>query len=570
MDHPLFKRSNIVARRASIQNHIAQINLYIKPNGNEVYYTRNKNYLKHKKQIVFHIGKLKNLILNKHLYSKLIANYLVRVLSDNSQPNQTDYDNIKFLVNAFIVELFHFGYDFEYIKKIPDILLFSDLLNEFPFEKTISDFLGDKTKYQEYLKSEKKSMTMEKILNGLTNLINRPMKDGYLVFKIDDLSLQNPNPIQICNVVFYNPHISSMLNLDSLSELNVMQHKRVEYFYAKQDEAVLTNIEKESQCNAIIKVKFRPVVASKNTDSFYKAYLEVDKSLSILNHIINTHETGHKKNGKLDIKKHFYLHDNKRLAGYNTEIFWDNPKQVNITEENDIKFLNNELDFLNSLNLDSNLGKRLFDIICVRNKLKQSDELFNFKDLWITWESLIKREELKSLAKECYYIKYNINLITSVKIYLSSILKADEHFFSPTEYYLLSKFDYNNMSLEIEPFKKIATLKFSKEYKTLKQLLPIKIIEDIVDKIEEFITDKVSFFKKVDKWIDNTIDEVYIERNMEVHSGIQNELSKIKLRNDFIEISDTVFGFLTQFADKRDKNSLSGTIAKIKTRRKNI
>ena len=57
---------------------------------------------------------------------------------------------------------------------------------------------------------------------------------------------------------------------------------------------------------------------------------------------------------------------------------------------------------------------------------------------------------------------------------------------------------------------------------------------------------------------------------MEVHSGIQNELSKIKLRNDFIEISDTVFGFLTQFADKRDKNSLSGTIAKIKTRRKKI
>ena len=51
------------------------------------------------------------------------------------------------------------------------------------------------------------------------------------------------------------------------------------------------------------------------------------------------------------------------------------------------------------------------------------------------------------------------------------------------------------MSLEIEPFKKIATLKFSKEYKTLKQLLPIKIIEDIVDKIEEFITEKVSFFK---------------------------------------------------------------------------
>ena len=168
LDHPLFKRSNIVARRASIQNHIAQINLYIKPNGNEVYYTRNKNYLKHKKQIVFHIGKLKNLILNKHLYSKLIANYLVRVLSDNSQPNQTDYDNIKFLVNAFIVELFHFGYDFEYIKKIPDIILLCDPLNEFPFEKIISNFLGDKAKYQEYLKSEKKSMTMEKILNGLT------------------------------------------------------------------------------------------------------------------------------------------------------------------------------------------------------------------------------------------------------------------------------------------------------------------------------------------------------------------------------------------------------------------
>lgn len=570
LENPLFNRTNIVARRTSIQYHIKKIKLYIKPKGNEDYKTRNRNYLKNKKHIISQIGKLKNLILNKHPYSKLIANYLVRVLSDNSQPKQADYDNIKFLVNAFIVELFHFGYDFEYIKKIPDIILLCDPLNEFPFEKTISNFLGDKAKYQEYLKSEKKSMTMEKILNGLTNLINRPMKDGYLVFKIDDLSLQNPNPIQICNVTFYNPHISSKLNLDSLSELDVIQYKRVEYFYAQQNVAVLTNMEKESQCNAIIKVKFRPEAASKNTDLFYKAYLEVDKSLSILNDIVNTHETGHKKNGMVDIKKHFYLHDNKRLAGYSLEIFWDISKQVNITEENDIKYLNKELDFLNSLNLDSNLGKRLFDIICIRNKLKHSDVLFNFKDLWIAWESLIMREELKSLAKECYYIKYNINFITSVKIYLSSILKADEHFFSPTEYYLLSKFDYNNMSLEIEPFKKIATLKFSKEYKTLKQLLPIKIIEDIVNKIEEFITDKVSFFKKVDKWIDNTIDEVYIERNMEVHSGIQNELSKIKLRNDFIEISDTVFGFLTQFADKRDKNSLSGTIAKIKTRRKNI
>ncbi|MBK6987729.1 MAG: hypothetical protein IPH33_05535 [Bacteroidetes bacterium] len=158
--------------------------------------------------------------------------------------------------------------------------------------------------------------------NGLTNLINRPMKDGYLVFKIDDLSLQNPNPIQICNVTFYNPHISSKLNLDSLSELDVIQYKRVEYFYAQQNVAVLTNMEKESQCNAIIKVKFRLEAASKNTDLFYKAYLEVEVNhFLILNDIVNTHETWAIKTEWWDIKStSIYMTIND--YGYSLEIFW--------------------------------------------------------------------------------------------------------------------------------------------------------------------------------------------------------------------------------------------------------
>ena len=75
-----------------------------------------------------------------------------------------------------------------------------------------------------------------------------------------------------------------------------------------------------------------------------------------------------------------------------------------------------------------------------------------------------------------------------------------------------------------------------------------------------------AFFNRLDKWVNNVIEDVYVERNMEVHSNIKNDLSSIRLKENFLTISQTLFDYLVEFNQKSDSdiNICIGRIAAYK------
>ena len=547
--HSFFENTNIIAKKKTIQDYRTSIINLIDPTGTTAVKQKKINYNANEQQIVSFIRKIKSIILGRENYSMQLAKHLIKILSKNTPIKEQDKFNLKFLINSYIVELYHYGYSLDYISKIPDILIYKDYMNDFPFEKTSADFLYDKKKYEEYVKKEKKSMKMDKLLGGLINLINRPWREGYFVFKIDNIFLHQPNPIEICGVTFYNPQITRMINLSEVKTADSKaRYKNVEDFYSPSVKDKIDN-SKLSNCNAIVKSNFKASKNIQSTDELFIAFHKVRQALDVLNNVINRYGSVHKGKGKISLHKNFQLHKNKKIASYNFNIFWDESKSIDINDSDELKYFIQELEYINKLDLTSKLRAGLFNIISTHNKIENDEVFFNFKDLWISWEALLKKNKLIELAQTCFYIRYKKIYLTKIKIFLENKIKEDS-FHPKSEYYVLNKNEQNKIGLDVPILKRIPILKFKNNYQLLEQYIPIEIIKYMVQRIDEFLSNENLFFDKLNLWIKNTINEIYIERNMEVHSNLRNGLSQIKLKNDFVFISQIVVGFIIDNLDK--------------------
>lgn len=282
-------------------------------------------------------------------------------------------------------------------------------------------------------------------------------------------------------------------------------------------------------------------------------------------YLMNKYAKGYEGQGEIQFHKHFKLEENKKFLGYSLGIFWNKSKTFNIHSENKNEvYFNMELDFINSIDHRTEFGKKLFTVISKHHELESQKEKFNFKDLWIAWEAIAPKDQLIELVQQCFRIVIKKNYIADVKIFLSIQIEESD-FFPSHEYYTFPRKTINDIGLNVPFHKTIPIKKFIANYQKLKTLVPNYFMSDFVQRIDLFVNNRQFFLNELDDWCRDIMEEFYVERNMEVHSDLRNELSTIRLKKNIVMISKRMSNMLIQFIDKRNKESFDLVLRKIKT-----
>ena len=557
-NHELFSINNIIARAPQIQSLIHSLSANYAIGNSEATRLANQN------RILSEFKEIRKRVLDKN-YSVKLAKYLVKVLSRNSQITSQVKEDIKFLVNSFVIELYRCGYGLTYISFIPDIITFSHIQYKFPFAKTIEDFSFDKDQYEAYVKEEEKVKTLDRCLSGLVNLVNRPLKNGFHVFKVNDLFLLDPHSIKIGDVEFYNPQKVRKINIAKIDE-KIRKHLiQIEDFYILKGSEPI-DISKVSYCNAIVSTRFVGPKAMASEEHLLQSFHKVNRSLEILNDVINRNGRSGSGYGRLSFHRHLKLHDNYRLADHSFDISDEKSMRLDIKNdmisESKLKDMESELLDLNKIDTDTILGVKLMNIISINSRFENNQQSFNFKDLWIAWESIMDIATFKIFIKEVYRFHYRKDYLVMTKGFLNINLARLYDYINPN-YWSLGKKEIKSTGLTLVPNKIITTQSFKTRYSSIGQLVPIEMVHDVIMRIDNFINNQPLFFSKLNEWIENTVDEIYIERNMEVHKNLSNDLSKLKLKQNFLLMSRWLAYMMVEFTDKRRPEKLEPILFRI-------
>jgi hypothetical protein len=560
--HPYFSSNNIILKKSSATNQRIQnvINVF-----NTNFYnirgtiTNNKctNYSAFFKS---EIKKIESTIISGDYTEKIIKN-LITILHQNKPLNHQTKNDLKFLINATIIELYFFGYNLEHIKSIPNIILHPKLKkNSFPFNKKLSDFNNAK-EYESYVEEEMKLLNLNKQIKSLLNLIKPPLKKGHYVFKIDGINLQVNEPIKIWNTTFYNPLLKLELNYSELNNDWESYVRDIEmYFddYVKEEEKQ----NKQSTCNAIIETTYRPLYWNYSDKSLLDAYIDVCNALAVLKNLRHTF-TGNGSNFGTVSHSNYILTDGnlKYIAAIDFQEKFNPPFEIKQEQEQSFKKIHSAI---NKINLDNKFQNNLANIYSNLNRLKFDDMAFNFKDYWtIFFESLFPNnpKDLISFIQKCYKHKLKKDFFVNCKCFLSSSLKSSFPFDGLQDYSLDEK-TLKQLDLYIPLFKRIKATRFEKRFLSLKNHLQFVFLIDMLEELSTFKTHPESIFSKLFSWIEKTIYEVYSERNLETHNNISNDLSIIKLKEDFIHMTSTALQVSLSLCNKRT-NSVEDILIKL-------
>ena len=195
----------------------------------------------------------------------------------------------------------------------------------------------------------------------------------------------------------------------------------------------------------------------------------------------------------------------------------------------------------------------MYSCIC---EIQTNSISFSFKNYWtIIYESLFpnNKEKAKTFIKKCFKNKLHETFLIDTKVFLHESLKQYRDF-SGLQYYTINAESSMKLGLDIQILTPIKANKFKHNYPKLRNHLNFEFLNEIVAEISEFEYNNAYFIKKVDNWIEKTIDEVYIERNLETHNNISNNLSLLKLRDDFLYISRTIMQTSFKYCRKETKS----------------
>ena len=427
--HPYFYTNNILIKRnKDLKNKITNFNNYfcqVFSNKNEKICQNELNNVKN------HLNGIEAILLKSN-YLKRVLNHLISLLHKDKELNSQFKSDIKFLINAVIIELYYYGYSLDYIKNIPDYILFPNQhIEQFPydFDKKYTDF-SDYEDYRSYKENEIKKLNLATQIKSLLNLINRPKNKGYYIFKIDDFELQQAEPITIGNVTFYNPQLCKKLKYSTTpNKWHDNQWKEyveeIEIYF----EGFVKNEEKQqkkSACNAIIEVEYRPLFWNKPDNSYNNTRKLVERSLQVLkslSYII----TGYIP-FQAAINPSKYI-----LTGRDLEYRQAPDKKIKIDSTLNIKGEQKDtfkriLKSVNKPNPNNEFHYKLIKIYAYLKQFIVEPESFNFKDSWtIISESLFPNnpEGFIRFCKKCYRYSLNYRLLNDVKYFLGKSLKHD-------------------------------------------------------------------------------------------------------------------------------------------------
>lgn len=563
-NHELFSPNNIIIKKTPILNlRNTIINGFAVGNPN--------NQSANQTRILKEVGQLKQKILGRPDYSVKLANHLVKVLSTNQPLNDQVKADIRFLATSFIVELYHHGYDLKYIAALPNVLLFGKHIHyEYPYEKTKEDFGYDDEQYNSYVEQENQNRSVDKVLRGFVNVVRRPLKDFYFVFKVDNIFLIDPHPIVVGEVEFYNPQLQSRIEFFGKDIDWKTQYLQTESFYAPR-EGEETDNAKLSNCNAVVPAKYRDRLSIASPDALLQAYHTVVKAVEILSDLQNRHGGTREGKGRVDIHKHFAMYPNNRMGDHNFNLFHEMALRIDFTDARRSRFererdFQEELTNLNKIDLKTEMGQKLMHVFSVNSKLANKPESFNFKELWIAWESIMGpgTKTMIEFAQAVFRFRYKKDYLIMAKLFLKINLERHYGEERPGVWSLSDK-DLKGLGLDTQPNEVVDTLRFKRQYHQLDSMIPLEMVKDTTARVHELATAPNAFLAKLDKWVENTVEEFYVERNMEVHRNLENGLTKFKLKEHVLYMSRWLVFMMANYSDKRNIEKIDLTLSKVKT-----
>lgn len=545
LNHPYFSNKNLFVRKSSAllkrlkafrTNFIASFSKADLDKGS-----------KHLSKIKKDISAIEKLILGKthtHYFDK-VMNHLVQVIHNNKPLTKQDKSDLHFLINAAIVELYHFGYSIEYIRKLPDIILFYKTHQEdFPFDKEYSDF-NDDNLYKAYKDKVIASMTLRQQLISLLNLGTHPKRKGYFVLKIDNFIFQEKKPSEIWGVTFYNPQLQLKLNYGGKKELNDYVESIERYFerYVEKEE---DKQRLRSNCNAIVATEYRPQYFNHVDPSIIRSIDSVKRSLSVLKHLKHLHVGGNSFYATVNLQTVIVTDAdlNYRAAPAILQDYGD--EKPFVVKERATKSINESLKWAHKLNPDNEFHRKVIDINFTVNQYRHDPFSFSFKDFWIIVSDPLFPNDPKGFIEFCcrcvaLYLKNQY--VANVKIFLRDALKAEG--FSNGNY-TLSKSKMNALRMDIFLYKPIKARGFLKQYPKITQWLTFDFLTDVIEDLDDFMKNQPKYMDKIKGRLTEMIYEVYAERNLEVHNNLVTDLSMIKLREFCVALAVILQGVITQ------------------------
>ncbi len=551
LEHSYLQRSNILTKRKPIQDRLKEINKYC---------TTKEQYNNNSQEILKLVKKIQMYLLDKERYNLLLANNLVNILKINKKATEKERNSIKFLINALIVELYHYGYSFEYIKKVPDIIMFRLSKEKFPYERTLANFNYDKKTYADYIEKEQAEMNLRKMLSGLINLIKYPKYPGYVIFKIDDVYLEEPSILKFGDVEFYNPSFHKKLNEDVQPQWVLATYDEFEKFsFADKPN------KKSSNCNAITPINFRESSEIRRPTELIEAYQKVSQALGVISRFSGRYSQ-FKIKGRIRLDNHFFVHKDGSLAGSSLSTLSNVDDVFETRSLEDKKELTENLAHYGNLYNAGSIGKKVYYILSVVCEIENREEFFSFNKLWTGWESIMPGEKsqdrlkkLIELTQSCMRIYIKNEFMHNMAQVLKFSLEVPEYF-DKRMYYSLEKECLQKIGLG----ERSSLRQFKNEYLEIKKYIDNEFVNFYLDKITSYINKDSTFFEVIDSWIENVLEEVYSERNMEVHKNRKSEFGQLKLKDDFICLSFILINEITRNINSRNRNDFSQVITSIK------
>ncbi len=413
--HPYFSSNNVILKKSRVTNQRIQgiINVFNTNFYNTSGEITNNKCINYSAFFKSEIKKIEATIIREDYTEKIIKNLITILHQDKPLNNQTK-DDIKFLINATIIELYFSGFSVDYIRKIADIIVFpQEHKNQFPYDKTFRDFGNNKESYKKYKEQTSGTIKLHEKIACIKNFANNkkyPKQKGFCIFKIDDFDSQLEESVEIWGVTFYNPQRTKKV------KTKIPENENIEIdfnhlVFPKPDN--LTN----SSCNAIIKVNYRIFDWDNPVIAIHQVIRKVDKALQVLKKLKLDFVNGESAiSGKLSMKNCIFTDYEYNYRQF-VIIQYDNYSfQIEEYQKSVFK------DFLKEIALYQK-NQKLMDIYAYLCQARTNEFSFNFKDYWTILAEANFPNNPKGFINECKAIFKNDlpnRLFMDTKIFLNS------------------------------------------------------------------------------------------------------------------------------------------------------
>lgn len=499
-------------------------------------------------------------------YTIILIDRLDKIVFNNSELNQTNRKDLKFLCNSIVDMFILRGYSIAFIKGLLSNAIFNRSNKfEFRYEKNYGDFNSNYSEWKKYVEEQYGLLTLKDRINYLRTYFKQPKKNGFYIFKIEGIDYQS-KPVMIFNSKFYNPQIDSFVTF--FKSDNKFENKRRDEYCRKCELFIIVDEDKSntSKCNMIVPIEYN-MEDLKHFDSFKfpaKSYIEAKNRATVS-----------------------LLQFKREIKSYSIEHYWDE-NLANVRVSNESILVDKNFNYHSASNT-SNSTKTIFKLDELRDKmfdeqlnykadiktqnsfilqLANSNALIssyhleyhklNYKSLWIECVEPFfgDKNDLLTYAKKCILIR--TNFFSNYWILLHHALRKDILSYTYClDEDLLKKLGLQNLNLG--------------EYITGKELhenfehLPDdSLLIEFKNEMRLFKLEQAEFISKIDSWITNTIMKAYDERNIEVHYNIIDYYNDVSIKIDMLFILSTVINSFNDAVFGDNNSSLEASKAYIK------